>query len=110
MGRYKIKNKDMRGNTYFWILITIAIGLLIANCFKLAALEAAKKSPKEPPKECQYGGYPPECYTKEEYCRLESRAMFEDLSDTWGVNTNNQDSISRAMIEMYDRCLNETKE
>lgn len=46
-----------------------------------------------------------ECATKEEYCRKETRFMFFDLNDTWGSNTNNQDAMSKTMLEVYNKCL-----
>ena len=48
-------------------------------------------------------------HTQEEKCRIQVRSMFDDLVDTWGVNTNNQDTISKSMIEIYDRCVQEKK-
>ena len=51
--------------------------------------------------------YQPPQVTQEEKCRIQVRNMFDDLVDTWGVNTNNQDAISKSMIEIYDRCVKE---
>ena len=48
------------------------------------------------------------CTTKEtnyEKCLRIIRDSYSDLSDTWGNNTNNQDSISKTMSAEVDRCL-----
>lgn len=52
------------------------------------------------------------CYTPEskyEKCLRIMRNTFSDLSDTWGNNTNNQDSISKTMSAEIDRCLTNIK-
>jgi len=55
---------------------------------------------------CEYKGIEPfTCVSKEEYCRSEVREMFRDLNDTIGSNTNNQDQMSKSMIEIYNKCL-----
>lgn len=43
--------------------------------------------------------------SKYEKCLRIMRNTFSDLSDTWGNNTNNQDSISKTMSAEIDRCL-----
>lgn len=48
------------------------------------------------------------CYTPKsnyEKCLQIMRDTFSDLSDTWGNNTNNQDSISKTMSTEINRCL-----
>jgi hypothetical protein len=45
------------------------------------------------------------CMKKEEYCREETRKMFLDLNDTMGSDTNNQDQMSKSMLEVYNKCL-----
>lgn len=44
-----------------------------------------------------------------EKCLRIMRNTFSDLSDTWGNNTNNQDSISKTMSAEIDRCLTNIK-
>lgn len=59
--------------------------------------------------ECQESGgiYNPDtgCKTKYDRCLEKLRNTFSDLSDTWGANTNNQDSISKTIQSEIDRCL-----
>lgn len=38
-------------------------------------------------------------------CLTDTRFLLSDLSDTWGSDTNNQDSISKSMLIFYDKCL-----
>lgn len=45
------------------------------------------------------------CKTKYDQCLHKLRNTFSDLSDTWGTNTNNQDSISKTIQSEIDRCL-----
>lgn len=45
------------------------------------------------------------CETIYEKCLKITRYTFEDLSDTWGNNTNNQDTISKSMKEEIGRCI-----
>ena len=45
------------------------------------------------------------CETPYEKCLYDLRNTFSDLSDTWGNNNNNQDSISKTMSAEIDRCI-----
>lgn len=45
------------------------------------------------------------CYTKYDLCLLKLKNSFGDLTDTWGVSTNNQDSISKTIQSEMDRCI-----
>ena len=45
------------------------------------------------------------CETPYERCLDKIESAFSDLSDTWGNNTNNQDSISKTMSAEIDRCI-----
>ena len=54
---------------------------------------------------CKYQTESISCVTKEKYCRYETKKMFDDLNDTWGSNTNNQDAMSKTMLEVYNKCL-----
>ena len=45
------------------------------------------------------------CESKYVKCLREINYAFSDLADTWGNNTNNQDSISKTMKAEIDRCL-----
>jgi hypothetical protein len=52
-----------------------------------------------------YNDYYEKCESKYEVCLKKLRDTFSDLSDTWGVNTNNQDAISKTMQSEIDRCV-----
>ena len=43
--------------------------------------------------------------SKYEQCLYKLNNTFSDLSDTWGNNTNNQDSISKTIQSEIDRCI-----
>lgn len=45
------------------------------------------------------------CESKYDVCLQKLRNTFSDLSDTWGVTTNNQDSISKTIQSEIDRCV-----
>lgn len=43
--------------------------------------------------------------TRENYCAYNCRYMLQDLTDTWGNDSNQQDSISKSILECYNNCL-----
>jgi len=49
------------------------------------------------------------CESKYEKCLRKIGYTFSDLADTWGNNTNNQDTISKTMSEQVDKCLTNIK-
>ena len=48
--------------------------------------------------------------SREKTCRYDCKYMLGDLSDTWGVNTNNQDSISKTIMECFYDCMDRDKQ
>jgi hypothetical protein len=83
-------------------IVTSVFILIVFLLFKAIQFETSKEK-------CQYEGVGTSCLTQGEYCRQETRRMFMSITDTWGVDTNNQDQISKSMIEMYDRCMVDSK-
>jgi hypothetical protein len=93
----------------FLITLSAVVGSLIAIYFFIAFLSFMFTDPFDffpDRQECEYkitGAL--YCSTKQEYCRDQTRKMFLDLNDTIGSNTNNQDSMSKTMLEIYNKCL-----
>ena len=85
-------------------IIEVVIVLIIGFCI-VCLFNVIRLIPHTP--ECKYKipSVSSGCVSKEQYCRFETRKMFVDLNDTWGSDTNNADTISKSMLEVYNKCI-----
>ena len=49
------------------------------------------------------------CTPHDEYCRAEVMKILKGINDTRGSNQNNQDTVSRLIIEIYKLCMGTEK-
>ena len=105
-----VKNKNMK-TIEIAVLLTIII--LMIGLGVIFSSVSSKKDMQRRIKCIDSGGiympYTRECETKYDVCLEKLKYTFSNLSDTWGVNTNNQDTISKTIQSEIERCIENIK-